>query len=98
MQDEISPKEFSEWIAYSKICPIGLERFDYLAALIAHSSLCAAGAKIDFEDVMPDFDAEHNEKVRNMRKNKKLFDKAKMSAKLLNFKSLQDERKRLGIK
>ena len=98
MQKEISPKEFSEWIAYNKLCPIGLERFDYLSTLIAHSCISSFGGTVDWEDIMPDWDFEYNKPAKQERKNEAMFKKAKMSAKLINKKFLIEERKRLGIK
>lgn len=39
MQREIDSREFAEWIAYDRICPIGPERFDLLAGIIASATV-----------------------------------------------------------
>lgn len=98
MQDEISPKEFSEWIAFNKICPIGRERFDYLAALVSYSIAASAGSKVELEDLIPDFDSEYNEPAKQKIRNDKMRKKATMSARIVNMNFLREERKRLNIR
>ena len=66
--DEISSAELTEWIAYDMIDPIGDERADLRAGIIASTVIRAACPKADVKpiDFMPDFDG-----LREKRKQKK---------------------------
>ncbi len=60
-QEEISWREFAEWIAYDRLNPFGLERGDMQAGIVASAAVTPylkPGAKISAADYMPDFLAE----------------------------------------
>ena len=66
--DEINSAEFTEWTAYDMLDPIGDERADLHAGIVASSVIRAACPKADVKpiDFMPDFDG-----LREKRKKKK---------------------------
>ena len=59
-QTQISSREFAEWLAYDRIAPLGPERADWRAALIAATVANAfrgrARRAYKVEDFMPRFD------------------------------------------
>jgi len=57
LQGRMSSHEFSEWIAYSRIYPIGEDRADARMALLASVIANASGSKKKFkpEDFLPDY-------------------------------------------
>lgn len=63
-QQEISAAEFSEWLAYEKLNPIGEQRADLRAGIIASVVASVFGRKTyKPADFMPDFGKE--ERIEN---------------------------------
>jgi len=57
----MSSREFAEWVAYDRINPIGPERADWRAALIAWMIACAfrgKGRPPAIKDFMPEWDVQ----------------------------------------
>lgn len=57
-QERVDGDEFTYWKAYNQIDPIGNERQDYQAALVAYTTASAAGGKkkYKFNDFLLNFD------------------------------------------
>jgi len=63
----ISSREFGEWLAYDRISPIGPERQDWHAALLASTFANAFRGKnrapFRIKDFMPQFDGGHRRRT-----------------------------------
>lgn len=55
----MSSREFAEWVAYNRLEPIGLDRFDFLAAMITWMTYNASRGKdspvATISDFMPNW-------------------------------------------
>ena len=54
-QREIDSNEFSEWMAYDEISPIGDERLDILAADVRYSIACSVCSNMQWADFLRDW-------------------------------------------
>lgn len=54
--EEMSHPELMEWVAFSRIEPIGDARMDYLFALLMHTMVsCWSSSKHKLQDFLPDW-------------------------------------------
>lgn len=61
MEQELSHSEFMEWIAFSRIEPIGDSRLDYLLGMVQHTQIaCHSTTKYKLSDFVPDWLGEKN--------------------------------------
>jgi len=55
-QESIDGDEFTYWMAYNQLDPIGNQRSDYQTALIAHTTAsCQSKKKLKFDDFLLKF-------------------------------------------
>jgi hypothetical protein len=56
IEQEMSHSEFMEWVAFSKIEPIGDARLDFLAGSVQHTQVaCTSTSKHKLSDFIPDW-------------------------------------------
>jgi hypothetical protein len=62
IEQEMSHSEFMEWVAFSRIEPIGDARLDFLAGSMQHTQVaCTSTSKHKLSDFIPDWLGERAE-------------------------------------
>ncbi len=62
IEQEMSHSEFMEWVAFSRIEPIGDARLDFLAGSMQHTQVaCTSTSKHKLSDFIPDWSGERAE-------------------------------------
>jgi hypothetical protein len=70
VQEKVSPEELCWWMAYNRISPIGPDRQDYNAALIAqavYNSNMGKGRRLKLDDVRLKWGEGGKTMIRNMK-------------------------------
>ena len=66
-QSRIDAREFAEWMAYDRLSPIGDDRADASAALVAYTVASVFGGRAKFEDFMPEYGREERKTPEAMQ-------------------------------